>query len=175
MPNDRHRPSQRAPLDAHKEFHRGLLQVHAELRAAVAAIGAAVSGDTLNMAATRALIAHFCQELLNHHKAEDAFLFPAFRRIGRLAASDLAFLAERDDEHIEIHRLCLELRDTGARGGESGFRDAVAVLIGELAQRSGPHFEAEERVLTPAHLQTIITGAELAMVQRDMGQNWNSR
>jgi hypothetical protein len=160
-----------------ENFHRGLVQVHSELREGASSIEAAVAQDD---DLTGRLVAGFCVTLLNHHKAEDVFLFPAFRAAGRLRTSDVGFLAARDREHVDIHRLCLELRDAGKRhqGGGDGaaaWRASVTRLIRDLAAASLPHFAEEEAVLTPAHVATMISGGELVAVYRDMGENWNRR
>src|SRR3954447_21490373 len=91
-------------------FHHALVQVHGDLLAGAARIeAAATAGDDLHR-----VTEGFCQTLLDHHKAEDRFSFPAFRAAGRLRSSDVAFLAARDAEHVDIHRLCVELRVTRA-------------------------------------------------------------
>jgi hypothetical protein len=158
-------------------FHRGLVQSHAELRDGARGIEAAAGGE--DDAVTARLVAAFCQLLLNHHKAEDAFFFPAFRAAGRLRSSDVAFLAARDHEHVAIHRLCLALREAGERHGRgraaTDFRATVAGLVRELSAASLPHFAEEEAVLTPAHLATMISARGLGLVYRDMGKNWNRR
>jgi hypothetical protein len=160
-----------------ENFHRGLVQVHGELREGASGIEAAVAQDD---ELTRRRVAGFCLALLNHHKAEDVFLFPAFRAAGRLKTSDVGFLAARDREHVEIHRLCLELRDVGKRlrreeGAGAAWRASVTRLISDLAAASSPHFAEEEAVLTPAHVATMISGRDLVAVYRDMGENWNRR
>src|ERR1700745_1348142 len=130
-------------------FHRGLLQVHGELREAAGQIGAGAAGD----GPPQPLIAAFCQTLLDHHRSEDRFFFPAFRAAGRLRSSDVAFLAARDAEHLWIHRLCLALRALGEEApGGAPWRQAVAARARELGAASAPHFAEEEATLTPAHL-----------------------
>jgi hypothetical protein len=151
-------------------FHRGLVQVHRELREGAAQIAAAAGATDDRM--VQSLIAGFCQTLLDHHKSEDRFFFPAFRAGGRLRSSDVAFLDARDAEHRDIHRLCLELRD-GPRTG--GWRTAAAGIARELAALSAPHFAVEEATLTPRHLPALIAPQALVNVFRDMGQNWNRR
>jgi hypothetical protein len=164
--------SSHAPPVVFESFHRGLLQVHGELREGAGQIEAAARGAVAEDVVT-APIAGFCQTLLDHHKAEDRFFFPAFRA-GRLRSSDLAFLDARNAEHRDIHRLCLELREAGARQ-LAGWRLAVARLAGELAVLSAPHFAAEEAALTPQHLPALISADGLVSVYRDMGRNWNRR
>ena len=77
-------------------FHRSLVQVHGELREGVRHILDAVANTAKDASGTDALIASFSENLLNHHKAEDRFFFPAFRAAGRLRSSDVAFLDARD-------------------------------------------------------------------------------
>lgn len=160
-----------------ENFHRSLLQVHGELRTGVDGILAAVAR---NASGTGGLIASFCEELLNHHHAEDAFFFPSFRAAGRLRSSDVAFLDARDAEHRDVHRLCLELRDVARRHvqgevADDAWRATVTRTAGELSAISIPHFAAEESALTAPHVATLITAEELTAVYRDMGENWHRR
>lgn len=172
------------PLDAaarpsvFENFHRSLLHVHGELRTTLSGILISVASD--GSPDTNRLVGRFCQELLNHHHAEDAFFFPSFRAAGRLRSSDVAFLDARDAEHRDVHRLCLELRDVSirhARGSvdDRAWRTTIARAATELSAISDPHFSVEESTLTASHVATVITGAELAAVYRDMGENWNRR
>jgi len=162
----------------HEQFHRGLVQIHDELRGGARAIADAAGNDRdTNAAAIKRLVSGFCQRLLDHHRSEDAFLFPAFRKAGRLRSSDVAFLDARDREHVTIHRLCLAIRDAGTRGDPASKpgRGTLASLVAELSTVSAPHFATEEHTLVPAHLAEIITSQELGRVYRDMGENWNRR
>jgi hypothetical protein len=160
-------------------FHRGLVAVHGELRQGAQQILRFAAGDSEDEQ-RNSPVAPFCQTLLDHHKSEDAFFFPAFRRAGRLRASDVAFLDRRDAEHVDIHRVCLELKEVDERRrraaiAASAWRASVALLAQELADLSAPHFQEEERTLTPAHLPTLISERELVAVFRDMGENWHRR
>jgi hypothetical protein len=172
--------AERGRPDIFENFHRSLLQVHGELREGVRHILDAVTNTANDAKVTDQLIASFSENLLNHHKAEDAFFFPAFRAAGRLRSSDVAFLDARDAEHHDVHRLCLELRAVGAshqRGAVAArvWRETVRRVCTELRTISSPHFSIEESTLTPAHVATLITNRELADVYRDMGQNWHRR
>jgi hemerythrin-like domain-containing protein len=163
-----------------EKFHRSLVQVHGELRDGVRGILDAVVNTANDSNVTDERIAALCLNLLNHHKAEDAFFFPAFRAAGRLRSSDVAFLDARDAEHHEVHRLCLELREVGQahqRGAVAPrvWRATVRRVCTELAAISAPHFDIEESTLTPTHVATLITIGELVAVYRDMGQKWNRR
>jgi iron-sulfur cluster repair protein YtfE (RIC family) len=162
-----------------ERFHDGLVQVHSELRAAAAGIARSIP-DEQRDAATRAAILGFAEELLNHHKSEDSFFFPGFRAAGRMRSSDVAWLAKKDEEHVEIHRLCIELRDATQQRA----RDALAVRtwrslvvdhVRQLAKLSAPHFAEEEATLSAAHVATLLTEGELIAIYRDMGQNWHRR
>ena len=148
--------------------------MHRELQQAITEILTEAGHRTSNRAAANRMIAAFCQELENHHRSEDAFFFPAFRKAGRLRSTDIAFLDARDDEHLALVRLAGELKELTRR--ESGIWAATARhLLAEVAEVADPHFAAEESVLTPEHVAEMITQRELVDVYRDMGQNWNRR
>jgi hemerythrin-like domain-containing protein len=171
-----------ASVKVFDNFHRGLVVVHGELRDALRhiATAAATAEPPSQTAAVDVEVARFCQELLNHHKSEDAFLFPAFRSAGRLRSSDVAFLDARDAEHVEIHRLCLELEAAAVahqRGAVAveAWRRTITGTAQDLARVSAPHFAAEEETLTATYVATLITSAELEDVYKDMGRNWNNR
>jgi hypothetical protein len=157
-------------------FHAGLVQVHGELRDAAAGIAATIP-DAARDADTRAAILAFTKELLDHHKSEAAFFFPAFRAAGRMRSSDVAWLATKDEEHVAIHRICVELRDASVEvpGNPRTWRALVTAHVGTLAALSKPHFAEEEATLTPAHVATLLAERELAAVYRDMGRNWHRR
>lgn len=159
-----------------ERFHASLVQVHGELRAGAAGIARTI-GDDRRDAATRAAIRAFTEELLNHHKSEDAFFFPAFRAAGRMRSADVAWLAKKDEEHVAIHRLCVELRAATEQRGLAvrTWRTLVTGHVRDLAARSQPHFAEEEATLTAAHVAQLLTETELAAVYRDMGQNWHRR
>jgi hypothetical protein len=161
-----------------ENFHRSLVNAHGELRAGLGAILTSAQSD--DPRGTDPLIGAFCEELLDHHHAEDAFFFPAFRAAGRLRSSDVAFLDARDSEHRDVHRLCLELRDISTAHRRAAVDDrtwlrAVARLAGELSAISRPHFAIEESTLTGQHVATMIAPSELVAVYRDMGENWHRR
>ena len=163
-----------------ENFHKGLIQVHQELRHGAQAILDLAAADPRVPGDMAKLIAVFSETLLNHHKSEDAFFFPAFRAAGRLRSSDIAFLDARDAEHVGIHRLCVELRDLAARHerravATPNWYASTAGLVAELRSLSLPHFESEERALTPAHVADLISEPELAHIYRDMGENWHRR
>jgi iron-sulfur cluster repair protein YtfE (RIC family) len=171
------------PARAHRtpfeNFHVGLIQVHRELRQQASAILADAAEDGAARASVDRKIADFCAHLENHHRSEDVFFFPAFRAAGRLRSTDIAFLNARDDEHVALVRLVGELRQlTGrARGGSpirAGWR-GVQWLVTEVTEIAGPHFAAEESVLTAEHVAEMISARELGDVYRDMGTNWNRR
>jgi hypothetical protein len=166
-----HRPSAPSVFD---NFHRGLVGVHGELREGAAQVEAGALGAAAD-AEVAASIRGFCQTLLDHHKSEDRFFFPAFRAAGRLRSSDVAFLDARDAEHGDIHRLCLALRDGAGDNRGARWRSAAAQVARDLAALSLPHFAAEEATLTPRHLATLIAPGDLVRVYRDMGENWNRR
>jgi hypothetical protein len=177
MTTTRPGPRAKARPTVFDNFHRGLLQVHGELREGAARIVASVAPDGA-AGDTATLIAGFCQTLLDHHKSEDRFFFPAFRGAGGLRSSDVAFLEQRDAEHLEIHRLCLELQELGQRGGSevtSAWRASVGKVAGDLAAASLPHFAEEEATLTPTHVATLLSSQQLVNVFRDMGMNWHRR
>lgn len=168
-----------ASASVYENFHRSLLQVHRQLRVGAQRIGEA-AGDDARDAETEALVLTFCDTLLRHHKAEDAFFFPAFRAAGRLKSSDVAILAALDDEHVTVHRLCVEMHDATVarrRGAAAAatWRRLVGRLAVELADVSVPHFAAEERVLTAAGVATMLTPDQVLAVYRDMKQNWTRR
>ena len=167
------------PVSIYEKFHAALVQVHRELAEGVAKILESAP-DPANDAATDRIVMTFTETLFGHHKAEDAFFFPAFRSAGRLRSSDVAFLAARDAEHADIHRLCEDLKKTSGdhlRGALSAahWRGTLMAAASELGALSTPHFELEESTLTAAHLATLISVPELVQVYRDMGQNWNRR
>jgi len=160
-------------------FYRSLLQVHEELREGARKFGE-TAGDDARDAQTEALVLSFCDVLLRHHKAEDAFFFPAFRAAGKLKSSDVAVLAALDEEHLTVTRLCGELNDaTGARrrGATSGteWRRHVARLSIELRDVCVPHFATEERILTAEGVATMLTPPQMDAVYRDMKENWTRR
>jgi hypothetical protein len=161
-------------------FHRSLLHVHTSLKLGLTAIQESVAILAHHERITDQRIAAFTEELLNHHKSEDSFFFPAFRSAGRLRSSDIAFLDARDREHHDVHRLCLELRQVALLHQREStptrtWRATVERAARELAELSRPHFAIEEATLTPTHLETLITQRELVAVYRDMGQNWSRR
>lgn len=168
-----------ANVSVYESFYRSLLQVHRELREGAQQIGES-SGDDARDAQTTALILRFCDTLIRHHKAEDAFFFPAFRAAGRLKSSDVAVLAALDDEHVTVHRLCVELdeatraRRRGATGA-AAWRRLAGRLAAELTDVSLPHFASEERLLTPDGLASMVTPEQILDVYRDMKQNWTRR
>jgi hypothetical protein len=161
-------------------FHVGLLQVHRELRQQTSAILAGVAKDAGGQAAVGQMIAGFCENLENHHRSEDVFFFPAFRSAGRLRSTDIAFLDARDDEHVALVRLAGELQQLSGRSRNRGlvptaWWGTVHRLVTEVTEIAGPHFAAEESVLTAKHVADMISERELGEVYRDMGQNWNRR
>lgn len=163
-----------------ENFHKGLVQVHDELRQGAASILDGLAILENDAIATDQLIFSFSETLLNHHKSEDRFFFPSFRAAGRLRPSDAAFLDARDSEHLDIHRLCLELREITARHRHGAittpdWRISAKGVITNLSSISIPHFEIEEATLTSEHVATIITSKELARVYRDMGEHWDRR
>ena len=174
----------RQPARAHQttfdHFHVGLLRVHGELRQQASAILAAATGDRRVPTSAGQLIADFCENLENHHRSEDVFFFPAFRAAGKLRSTDIAFLDARDDEHAALVRLVGELRPLAGRARDQSlpratWRGSVQRLVTELTDIAGPHFAAEESVLTPGHVAEMISARELGEVYRDMGMNWNRR
>lgn len=161
-----------------QSFHRGLVHAHADLRGRLSAILSRV--ELSETTASDRAIASFCSELENHHHAEAAFIFPAFRAAGRLRSYDVAFLDARDAEHVDIQRLCLEMRDASrAHRREAlstkAWRVSILKLGGELQYLSLPHFAIEESTLTAARVAEMMTARELAAMHRDMGQHWNDR
>lgn len=163
----------------YETFFRSLLQVHRELRDGAQQIGES-AGDDARDAETAALVLTFCDTLTRHHKAEDAFFFPAFRVAGRLKSSDVAVLAALDDEHVTVHRLCVELDETTKarrRGATTAvaWRRLVGRLAAELTDVLVPHFATEERLLTPDGLASLLTAEQVLDVYRDMKQNWTRR
>ncbi len=159
-------------------FHRGLVHVHADLRGRLSAILSRIEASETT--GTDRAIASFCSELENHHHAEAAFIFPAFRAAGRLRSFDVAFLDARDAEHVDIHRLCLEMRDASRAHrrdvlSTKAWRASLLRLGGELQYLSLPHFAIEESTLTAAHVAEMMTARELAAMHRDMGRHWNDR
>jgi hypothetical protein len=168
------------PSTPFEHFHVGLLQVHRELRQQTSAILAGVARDAGGQAAVGQMIAGFCEHLENHHRSEDVFFFPAFRAAGRLRSTDIAFLDARDDEHVALVRLAGELQQLSGRARNRGLVPAawwgsVQRLVTEVTEIAGPHFAAEESVLTARHVAGMISERELGEVYRDMGQNWNRR
>ena len=163
----------------YESFHQSLLQVHGELRGGAQKIAEA-AGDEARDAETEALVLTFCDTLLRHHKAEDAFFFPAFRAAGRLKSSDVAILAALDDEHVTVTRLCHELGDATAarrRGAMAvaEWRRLVGRLAVELSDVCVPHFATEERMLTAEGVASLLTPGQMDDVYRDMKQNWTRR
>ncbi len=168
-----------APPDVFQRFERSLAHVHGELAARATGIATSIE-DPRASAATDRAIAAFTRELLDHHKSEDAFFFPGFRAAGRLRSSDVAFLAMKDEEHVAIHRTCIELRDAGAAHARKAlarpaWRQAVRSRIATLQALSRPHFAEEQATLTAAHVETFIGAAELGAIYRDMAKNWHRR
>lgn len=163
----------------YESFYRSLLHVHRELLEGAQRIADAAR-DGARDAETAPLVLAFCDELLRHHKAEDAFFFPAFRAAGRLKSSDAAVLAALDDEHVTVHRLCMEMqqateaRRRGAMAAET-WRPLIGRLAVELTAACVPHFAEEERLLTADHLATMLTPDQFLDVYRDMKQNWTRR
>ncbi|HEX7700436.1 MAG TPA: hemerythrin domain-containing protein [Kofleriaceae bacterium] len=158
------------------QFHRSLVEVHDTLRASAGEISVVINDDTKDRA-TRSAVASFTANLVNHHKSEDSFFFPAFRAAGRMRSSDIEFLARKDEEHVAIHRLCVELRDLNTRSSRdaTAWRKMVASHVSELSTLAPPHFAEEEATLTADHVATLLTASELTAVYRDMGVNWNRR
>jgi iron-sulfur cluster repair protein YtfE (RIC family) len=168
-----------APTGIFERFHDSLVQVHGELSQAAGGIAETIV-DARKDADTQAAILAFTDELLNHHKSEDSFFFPAFRSAGRMRSSDVAWLDKKDEEHVAIHRTCVELRDATAKRARSAlavrtWRSAVITQIATLASLSKPHFAEEEATLTADHVKTLLSADELASVYRDMGLHWQRR
>jgi iron-sulfur cluster repair protein YtfE (RIC family) len=163
----------------YETFYRSLLQVHRELLEGAQRIADA-AGDGARDAETEALVLELCDTLLRHHKAEDAFFFPAFRAAGRLKSSDVAVLAALDDEHVTVHRVCLEMQqatEARRRGvmAAATWRQLIGRHALELTAACVPHFAEEERLLTADHLATMVTPDQFLDVYRDMKQNWTRR
>jgi len=70
-----------------------------------------------------------------------------------------------------MSRVCKGLFDhpTAARLGHRRF----VSIASELGEISGPHFLAEQAVLTPENLPDLITAKELGGLLRDIGMHWN--
>jgi hypothetical protein len=158
----------RSPADqVFHELHRRFVVAHDELRDRMTELLVAANGDRLSRR-----VDEYTDRLLRHHRAEDEFVFPAFRAAGRLRSSDVAFLDARDAEHRDVHRLCVELRSIGfvAIGG-----DQKLLRLGrELEAMTRPHYELEESVLTVAHLKTLMTEREVLALFEDIPARWNS-
>jgi iron-sulfur cluster repair protein YtfE (RIC family) len=174
----RHTAARTPPV--YEKFAVALGQRHGELRAHLDRVTQSATVEANDAAKTDADIEAFCTELLDHHKSEDSFFFPAFRNAGRMRSADVAFLDARDAEHRDVHRLCLELRDVSSAHRRSAlatraWRTEVRRLAAELAILAAPHFRIEESTLTAEHVALLLTPAELIDVYRDMGQNWNRR
>lgn len=152
------------------ELHRRFVVAHDELRERMAAVVKAASRES--EPSLRQQVEAYADRLLRHHRAEDEFVFPAFRSAGRLRSSDVAFLEARDAEHRDVHHLCIELRDTVAKDRTPHERTRVARLADELAALTTPHYEAEESVLTVSHLQTLLTAAEVARLFTEIPERW---
>jgi Hemerythrin HHE cation binding domain len=166
-------PERPGPIDA---FCSALAHAHRELLELGGTV-LALLGTEAPHAGLAPAITEFSETLLNHHRSEDVFFFPAFRAAGRLSAADWAFLAERDAEHVPIHRLGVELQTVDVRLAPSkdiALGDIVA-MIEELHERSVAHFAAEEAYLTADRVAAMVTGEEMIAIQRDMGKHWNSR
>jgi hypothetical protein len=159
------------------ELNRRFVTAHGELRGLVAAVLEAGARDDERLLRPRA--AEYVDRLLRHHRAEDAFIFPAFRAAGRLRSSDVAFLDARDAEHRDVHRLCVELRRVSLAGGSSALptpaRRHITRLASELESLTRPHFDIEEATLTTEHLATLLTAREAITLFDDIRRRWNSR
>lgn len=171
----RHAQGEDGSPTVHESFVAQLVQVHARLKQSAQEVGdLGRLADPQRATRLREVTGAFTELLLNHHKSEDTFFYPAFRDADRLGPADLAFLHARDDEHEVIHRLCLSLRELARHEGNDGewFRSIVE-LADQLGALSAPHFDAEELHLTAEHLEKIIDAAALVAVYRDMGEHWN--
>ncbi|TAK69196.1 MAG: hypothetical protein EPO13_08300 [Actinomycetota bacterium] len=167
-----------AAESTHQHFVRGLVAVHEQLRSGAEQVRQLAAASSPHQGAQLAsAVDGFTETLLDHHRSEDVFFFPAFRAAARLSRNDSEFLDLRDAEHVPIHRLAVELRDLlpqfDGRRVPTQLEHRVTANITELGELSLPHFAEEERVLTADHLATMITDRELGNVYRDMGRNWN--
>ena len=105
-----------------------------------------------------------------HHRGEDEHIFPALRKHSAGRTTDIAHLDTWQREHERIYRLSQDL-STASRGLEGGGARALESaqrLAGELKQSLLPHLQAEEEVLTPAHLREMIPENELERAQRSI-------
>lgn len=166
------------PISEHSallELNRRFIAAHDELRGRVAAVLDAGARDDDRLLLL--LLAEYVDRLLRHHRAEDAFIFPAFRAAGRLRSSDVAFLDARDAEHRDVHRLCIELQ--GVSGGRRILpvptRRGVLRLANELESLTRPHFAVEEALLSTDHLASLLTGSEAIALFDDIRRHWTSR
>lgn len=143
-------------------------------------------------AATSALAAHsgadravvesldvLADRLERHHRAEDAFFFPAFRAGGRLAPDDAEFIDGLDAEHEQIEGLVRSLSATSGRLRSGVGVASVAVGahrdLNELVQICRGHFASEEQGMTPAFLSFIITPSAMSHVYVEMKREWRTR
>jgi hemerythrin len=167
-------PKASQPKGAIEHFSMALGHAHRELLGLGSEVRSRLESGASD-SEIAAAITQFTTTLLNHHRSEDVFFFPAFRAAGRLSAIDVPFLEDRDGEHVPIHRLALELQAAGTdlTAGRAVERPQLLSKVDELHERSVSHFAAEEATLTAEHVATFLTDAEMVAIQRDMGQNWN--
>lgn len=155
-----------------ENFCFALAHAHRELIDLATASRHALEQNCAPLEVQRAIEA-FADTLLNHHRSEDVFFFPAFREAGRLTPADESFIAERDAEHVPIHELAVELRENAASMTDPVARERAAAIIDRLINQSASHFAAEERYLTVHRVGAIVTPQEMIAIQRHMGTNWH--
>jgi hypothetical protein len=150
--------------DPYVAHHQGLVAVHAGLLSVLARVAEPPPASTPDLIASNALDAGTF--LLAHHAAEDAVLFPALRRSGRLRSSDAAFLDACDGEHRAIHDLCDRLigqaRRSHPRAGE------LIHLATELRDALAAHVAREEAGLAPEHLRLMVSREQLDEIGRQV-------
>jgi hypothetical protein len=150
--------------------YEGIVGVHHALEAAFAPLAAGASAPLDVLIPQTRSAASF---LLAHHEMESSGLFPGLRRHGNLRSTDLASLAARDLEHIDIHRLADELlATTSALHPHSA---TIAAQARELVALLAPHTREEELALTPERLREMISiegltalGAELEAMRAQL-------
>ena len=135
-----------------------MLAAHRAFRRDVTTLARAASRDTLRDPVRRVTVGTgwevFRRQLLLHHQAEDAGVWPVLRT--RLAgrADDLAVLDEMAAEHSLIDPLVATVDQ--ALGDE---RLPLGDVIGELASTLGGHLDHEERDALPL-IGATLTDAE---------------
>jgi hemerythrin-like domain-containing protein len=117
-------------------------------------------GSVLTSAAD--IIRHFIEEY--HEKLEEEFLFPRFRKAGKL----LKLVDTLQEQHAAGRRLTLQIRELGGLGTFKYVSDSdkLAVALRAFLRLYRPHEAREDTVLFPA-FRSIVSAHEYDALGED--------